>query len=395
MRTLVIFADMLRANRLSSFNNELKSDTPIDVTLKKLGGTIFQNCFTPGPDTPRGISAAISGTAPYLNGCDVRLKWPREFLKPELNTIYDLFIDEGYKIDIFSDPKERAVGLFPKNISNMNVHNKNYDIDNYIDNLVIEDKHFIFLSLPQFHWTIDAYGESLNGERNAQKDISESFDSVFRKLDKDLFDHIFIFSDHGFKLAHEMKLDPDYRLINDDRTHTVMMHREKFQNQIDVNTKLCSLTDIYPTIQDILGQKIERGISLLSSDERHHVVIEDHINFTPSINQNIELWAVVDSKHIYIRTLEEGILIDRASRMENKCIIDKYDIILENESSYKKYKSEYEKIFVYSQNLQKNISAAHNELYDFRKKKRSILINYIHKATDIFLEYLKRLTLRK
>ena len=75
MKILTIFADMIRPNRLSTFNDCLKEDTPIDTKLKMLGGTVYTNCFTPGPDTPRSTATFLTGVDPYLNGCNTRLKW--------------------------------------------------------------------------------------------------------------------------------------------------------------------------------------------------------------------------------------------------------------------------------------------------------------------------------
>ena len=51
MRVLVVFIDMIRPNRLSIINKNIKDDTPFDKSLKNLGGTLYNNCFTQGPDT--------------------------------------------------------------------------------------------------------------------------------------------------------------------------------------------------------------------------------------------------------------------------------------------------------------------------------------------------------
>jgi len=92
---------MIRPNRLATFNSQIKGDNPLDVSLKELGGTYFKNCFSPGPDTPRGIATFTSGKIPYLNGCDTRVKWPRYFLDGNLKTIYDFFIENNYKMTFF------------------------------------------------------------------------------------------------------------------------------------------------------------------------------------------------------------------------------------------------------------------------------------------------------
>lgn len=390
MKVLVIFADMLRANRLSTFNDAIGVDTPVDKSFKELGGTIYKNCFTPRPDTPGGISSFTTGLPPYLNGCDIRVKWMREFLDPNLKTVYDLFLDKGYKVDFLSDPRERAVGLFPEHISNMEIHNSVYNIDEYLDKLVLEDDHFIFLCTPQFHWTLDAYGASQNGEKHGLDDIAFAFNKIFTKLDKEQFDHTFIFSDHGFKFSHEVKVDPDFMLINEDRTNTVLIHRQKYDDKLVVNDKLCSLTDIYSTFQEILGDK-SYGFSLLQDNERDYVVIEDHIKFLPEVNQNLELWGVVNKASIYIRTLTEAFLIDRKSHNVVSGVIEYFDLILESESSYKKYKTEHERIFVYSSNLQKLVGNDYRKLYDFRRNKRSPLISGYFKVKDLIFRLLKDL----
>ena len=54
--------------------------------------------------------------------------------------------------------------------------------------------------------------------------------------------------------------------------------------------------------------------SLLSDDEREYVVLEDHINFAPSINQNIELWGVGKQRKSLYSELHKATLIDRRTR---------------------------------------------------------------------------------
>tara|TARA_B110000211_G_C14030053_1_gene531700 strand:+ start:105 stop:1298 length:1194 start_codon:yes stop_codon:yes gene_type:complete len=391
MKILVIFADMLRANRLSTFSDSVTADTELDRCFRTLGGRAYQNCFTPGPDTARGIASFTSGLDPHANGCDIRLKWPRYFLKPDLKTVYDLFLENGYKIDMLSDPRERATGLFPAHISGMDVHSpQKYDIDKYLNDLVLEEKHFIFLSLPQFHWTLDVYGSSSNGEKHALKDVAYAFDKVFSKLDKDSFDHIFVFSDHGFKFAHEVKFDPEFMLLNEDRINTVLLHRRKYDSDLSFTKKLCSLSDLYPTFEEILSYE-NRGFSLFAKMIREYVVIEDHIKFLPEVNQNIELWAVATESKLYIRSLTDARTIDRKSRNVTEGSVDYFDEILTEESSYKKYKDEYEKIFVYGVKLLNSVGDDYGKLYDFRRSKRSPLISGYFKVQDLIFRLLKGL----
>ena len=74
-------------------------------------------------------------------------------------------------------------------------------------------------------------------------------------------------------------------MLNEDRTNIIMMHRAKGQEGLINNNKLCSLADLYPTYEEILGKNQTKSLSLLSDSEHKFIVLEDHINFTPLINR--------------------------------------------------------------------------------------------------------------
>ena len=68
------------------------------------------------------------------------------------------------------------------------------------------------------------------------------------------------------------------------------------------------------------------------------------MNFNNSVNQNIEIWSVVEKNSIYIRDLEKGYVYNRFNRELKELIDTKYDNILKEESSFNKYYTEYRKI---------------------------------------------------
>ena len=382
MRVLTIFIDMIRANRLSTFNEKIKVHTPLDKVFKELGGTIYTNCFSEGPDTPRGISSYFTGVEPWSNGCNTRLKWPGVFLRNDLKTIFELFNDKNYKINLFASINEQTIGFFPqyvKESKNIKINQDN-NLDNFLKNIKLENNHFIFIGLPDYHWAFDDFGYTKKGEKKSYEITKKSFDMIFDKFDKDEFDHIFIFSDHGFKFNYEMKKYPKQFLLNDDRTNIIMLHRKKYKNKLVINNKLCSLSDMYATYQDILNLQVNQGVSLLSDNEREYVLAEDHINFTPSVNQNIELWSLINKQYIYIRTLEKSIVINRRNKQIEYKILKEYDEILKNKTSYGKYLDEYEKIFKYVKNirLDKNIYYTNGLV----RKKENKIINLINSLLD-------------
>lgn len=378
MKVLTLFIDMIRPNRLSIFNDKIKVDTQLDISFKNLGGTVFNNCYTPGPDSPRGISTFLTGLDPYENGCNTRLKWPQFFLKENQKTVFDIFLEKNYKISSFSSPQVRANGLFPDHIASLDIHNKNNDLEDYLSTLELEEDHFLFISIPDFHLAFDDFGYNEKGEKDAYSICQSIYDIVFSKFDKNDFDHIFIFSDHGFKFSLERKLEPLEHLINEDRSNVILIHREKYQDALTNNTKLCSLADFFDTYQDILGIKSKTNKSFLSNYEREYVIIEDHLNFEPMINQNIEIWGVVNKKEFYVRTLNKAFLFKKDTHLKVKGIVDYYEDILLRESSFGVYFDEFKKIFMYKKNILYKSVYSNGQ----KRKSRSRLIILFYSLLD-------------
>ena len=341
-------------------NKKIHVDTPLDKSLKKLGGTLYKNCFSQGPDTPRGIASFTTGKTPYTNGCSNRLKWPRYFLDENLKTVYDLFIEKNYKMSFFSNPNEREFGLFPEKITNMNIHNSDLYLDRYLKNIELEENHFVFIGLVDYHWSLDDNGYTTNGERKANQDVSKSFDIIFDNFNKENFDHIFLFSDHGFKFKYEQKLQPKYMLLNEDRTNILMLHRKKGdKNILNSNKKLCAITDLFYTLDEILNKKKHKE-SLFSLKETNYVVIEDHMTFLTQINLSVEIWAVAMLEKTYVRDLKNGYLIDRNNNVEFG-VIDEFDDILKKESSFKNSFYQHQIVFRYHKLILKQT----NFMFDF------------------------------
>ena len=111
MKILLVFIDMIRVDHLSLYNDNMEK-TSLDLFFENLGGTILTNCYTPAPDTPRSIACLQSGLLPYLNGCDSRVKWPRYFMKPNIETIFDIAVGLGYKVNLCATKSDIETGLF-------------------------------------------------------------------------------------------------------------------------------------------------------------------------------------------------------------------------------------------------------------------------------------------
>ena len=344
MKVLMLFVDMLRPNRFGSYNNEIQTNQ-IDDLIESLGGTLYTNCFSPAPDTPRSMACYYTGLLPKENGCDSRVKWPGKFLKEGFPTLFDPFIEQNYQLNFFSNPNERQGGLFPPGIEETGVHNQDYDLKKYLSNLTLADNHLVFLSIPDYHWALQDWGYTRKAERVAISETSKSLDIVFDQLNKDDFDHIFIFSDHGFKFNAQLRAEEGFKFLNRDRANIFMFYRKKGDQELSHKDKLCSIQDLSHSVNDIMG--LENNFSLLNDRERDYVVIEDHQSVSgPKVNEDVDIWAIVTKNEIYVRTLEYSVSV-KNNHVVNTVVNQKYDEILKRESQFGRYFDEYKKVFAY------------------------------------------------
>ena len=352
MKILVVFVDMIRPNVLSTYQTADKSagfpDTPLDSVLKELNCTIYRQCFTPGPDTIRSLASLYSGKPPWENGCNNRGKMPQFFLNESPNHLFDHLKEAGYGISCFHDPVERSYGIFPQSFMDDSCHNVNYDLKDYLKTIKLQDNHFVWVGLADFHHGLDDYGATKTGVKKAFLEIEESLSIVFDCLDKESFDHLFIFSDHGFKYSSERKVQPPYFNLNEDRSQLLMAHRKKNQTRLGFNDQLFSIEDFHKTLLDLIGVKSPlntNGLSMFSQEEREFVIVEDQPHFYDQVP--IGLWALINKQFIYFRTPMQGYSFDRQTRQFTVGIRDKEDCYLMDhnatfkdswEISFKKFK---------------------------------------------------------
>ncbi len=380
MRVLMLFLDMVRPNRLKLFD-EKNNYKYLDKLIFKLGGTLYTNCYSPAPDTPRSMACFYTGLLPFENGCDTRVKWPGKFLKDKPN-IFDPFIKNNYNMNFFSNPNERQGGLFPPGIDQIGAHNTNYDLDKYLKELKLKDKHLVFIGIPDFHWALQDWGYNLKAEKVAEDEIEKTLKIIFQNLNEEDFDYIFVFSDHGFKFNAQVRLEKSFQFLDRDRSNIFMFLRKKGDNKLTKSNKLCSIQDLKHTIYDLFG--LESTFSLLNGSERKYVVLEDHMSISaPKINQNIHIWGVANKDSIYVRDLQSGFLIKK-NGLVNNGINNEYDNILKQESQFGKYINEHNKVFEYK----KLILAQTNYMNGGARLKESPL-HKIYRIYHILKDHLK------
>lgn len=299
MKILSIMCDMLRPNILD-FDN-CSSDS-YEQLLKNLGGTYYMNCFSQGPDTGRSMGCYWSGMIPQDNGCDTRAKYPKFYLQAE--SFLDKLVEDKYKLYFFTNPNEKILGILPTGYETLGIHNTDLDIQNFIKVIDMSVNNlYVHLALTDFHWALDDYGANADGVEKGLQILRDSITKFFKSIAPDQFDYIIIFSDHGFKYNIEFIYQEKCLLLNRDRSNTMMFIHKKGENRFNINNKLCSLIDVYPTIMDIIGKPYDGyGHSLFSLSEPEFIICEDHGDFLPKVNQTIEYWALIKKEVIYLRS---------------------------------------------------------------------------------------------
>lgn len=167
MRILMVFIDMLRSELVFS----TQADSQIMKTCRKIGGTLFEACYTPAPDTYRSMGALWSSCYPAENGCDNRCKRPFEWLKKPEETFLEYLLSSGYIFNSYVGAWEgKNVGLFP------NVYTKypfNFSTGKFIKEYTKEifwgNDSFTFLNLEDLHFILDDKSYTLKAYKEGEK----------------------------------------------------------------------------------------------------------------------------------------------------------------------------------------------------------------------------------
>ena len=357
MKILFVFTDMLRPNLLRSYNSKIKNKGPLDDFINDFGGTLFQNCYTPAPDTPRSLGCLHSGLYPNKNGCDTRIRWPFYFYN-ERHSLLESLVETGFDVTYYATKNKMNVGPLPKGAKEkVNIVNCLSKFGKAVSkDLKNDEDSAFFLTLDDYHWANDDYGHNSLGDYYGQLHLKNYLESFFKNNNKDMFDHIFWFSDHGHKLYSELKNIDKNSLLNDDRTQIHLLARKKNEMQLSYDNKLRGIIDIYPTILSIIEASVDvelDGLDLYSKDGHDFIVFEDHNDFSVSLSQVIDNWGVRTRDECYFESLESRALfkITGAGDYQKKAKID-------NE--------------LYYTNLIRKYSLA----YDVTKKQNSVLNFY-------------------
>lgn len=358
MKVLVVFTDMLRMNLLNIYDAR-KTRTSFDSLIKEIGGTLYLNCYTPAPDTPRSLACMQTGLYPERNGCDSRIKWPKFYIKSSVDTLWNILSNNKIEINYYNQASCYETGpIYIKDCKKINFYNC---LDTFTGKILLNasTNELDFLTLNDYHWSIDDYGGSLKATIRAKEILSDIISSFFRKINISKYDHILMFSDHGHMLDKEgahQKSDLEY--LEDGRTKIFMFHHKKGDttNFLKSNNNLHSIQDLFSTILELfqINMQVETSKSLLTSNGHNYLIIEDHNNFSVSLSQRILLWRYVarDKSSFYTNIYSNKSI----GCIDEKKVIEK---INEHSSSYADCRKQIEILQKYS-NLKSDLTSYNN-----------------------------------
>lgn len=355
MRILLVFLDMFRVNLTNTYN-ENNERTLFDDSISKIGGSLYMNCYTPGPDTPRSNGCLWSSSYPKKNGCNNRLKYPKYYLKKR--DFLGILKRNGYDLNFYINPYTKEVGELPNSIEDCSYFSDGLSLDSFFNHARLSDNSLTYLSFGDFHYVIsDTYAQK-KYVKKAYDLSGKIIDGVNSIVNYDLFDLVIFYSDHGFKMREE-NLDTDLKMLGDSRTQILLFIHRRGDNSIDKQYRLSSIMDIYPTILDFCSIEFDQneidGLSLFSDNEHEFIMIEDHRTFGVDLGQTIERWGFktndyliavnpnldwqIDNKNTTINYDEyyQYLLVhgtDFESNVKMKMIHNKYDDSLSESSFY-------------------------------------------------------------
>ena len=344
MRVLLLFCDMLRANKLSLINSKIQRKSPVDNLLLELGGTVYTRCFTPAPDTPRSLACLYTGLSPKYNGCVKRIHWPRYFLKDDVKTIFDQFEEAGVSIFSYISEAEIKTGMLPERAR---ASVKNYGSLSKLltdkKNILKADRSFTFINLQDYHIAVDELKGSSLADKVGQEQLVKVIKKIFDQIPENNFDEIFVISDHGCKFANERKSAKELDFINDDRAQTVLFHSKMIKQNIEKNDGITSVCEIANMLLHPFSLKLTQQSTFKHNSEfGKYIVVEDYAFGKNSVTTVPSLWRVITEHFSYYEDLDQKKL-----KLENNSQLSKSlaeavceEILLEEAQFYYSEKKE-------------------------------------------------------
>lgn len=321
MKILIVFVDMVRVDHLNTYNSQVKLCL-LDKRLGDIGGTVYTRCYSPGPDTPRSMACMQTGLYPHFNGCNTRIRWPKYFIKDDIDTIWDHAVKKGMRVNLCCNQNETITGFFKANETERIKYY--FSPEEFAKNADFSDESLSFIGIPDMHTAIGDY----KATDYAFKKGDEIVDLYFQRYLTDefisQFDYTIIFSDHGYQSEKERRnMKSTLELLDDSRNQLLMFVHKKGDKEIVKDNRLASMVDLYATLENLIGgEDYRQGYSLLQVPQRKITHVEDHQDFRVYPEIMIKQWRVI-SDNFDIRTDVKNTIVVKGGDGDKE-IVDAY-----------------------------------------------------------------------
>lgn len=343
MRILIVFLDMVRSEMGYKSSLDFAKENPLAEIFKRIGGEYYTDCYTPSPDTTRSLASAFSGWPSHKNGCNTRIRFAKHYLKDDISDMFMELIGSGYNVNIFHEPEERELGIFPASVYKTCHIHKDYDLNAYLTKISNDrsDNRCDYIGISDFHQVYNDYGYDRRGARRALSQLARTVETLAARLDLDSYDNCFIFSDHGFMISEDLFHPAVY--LGKERTNVVMLHRRSGDKELLLNRKFCSVMSLCASVGELVGSKVGYAdYPLWASKEIDKIIVQDHFNYQPRVMHNIEYWGIISKDSIYSRTLEGAFTLVKESGNIVPGIDEDCDEILKKETMLGEYIRDFE-----------------------------------------------------
>ena len=304
MKILFYFLDMLPGTVME--DTVEKNEYPLmREFLHDFTGTFYTNAYTPSPDTPRSIACLFTAATPKIHGCSTRDKWPGHFMaSDELNQL--LFLQsEGFEIFTLLAKNEISSKRFLPNSEKLKFKN-HQDILSFKSSVLNSnafENSFFFVQDNIFHDVVD---ERSGHESSIKSGLKQSLNNLrifFDTINKDNFDLVVLFSDHGFKPFRYPKSKSHH--LDDIRIKIFLHISSKGDTGFMKDNKLRCISDIFPIIFNKLNIKTSIQRDHLS-EGRDYVVVEDHGSLGPNVSGRPSHWKIIFKNGNYLHVYQEA-----------------------------------------------------------------------------------------
>lgn len=280
-------------------------ESSLENVLSNLGGIHFANCYSPAPDTPRTLATVFTGLPPSENGCDRRDKWPGHNLVRNVDSVFKLAIEHGFRVSALLSEKETSTDRFLPEDCRKQVRTFSC-VDDLLQSIRLDSSshELIFVQDNDCHYSVSDHFAFTAGHSLGMTRVAKNLQYVLDGLGKDCLDSIVIFSDHGFAPFRLFDRRDTLRFSSLHRSKVLFHFWSREFNQNQISCRLTSTVEIGVAIRTMVQTLSASNAAreLMESPDNSAIVIEDYSTHATNLGGAPDLWCAITPRNIYIES---------------------------------------------------------------------------------------------